>query len=100
GRDYGVLSQRKWRVGSQEAKLALIRAGIGWGRLPLWLIAQDLVEERLVQLSAAALGENGTTKSWIYLARRLDKPLLPAAMCLRSALLAGAGLGDTAGLPA
>ncbi|TIU06893.1 MAG: LysR family transcriptional regulator, partial [Mesorhizobium sp.] len=36
GRDYGVLSQRKWRVGSQEAKLALIRAGIGWGRLPLW----------------------------------------------------------------
>ncbi|MDG4851923.1 MULTISPECIES: LysR family transcriptional regulator [unclassified Mesorhizobium] len=100
GRDYGVLSQRKWRVGSQEAKLALIRAGIGWGRLPLWLIAQDLVEERLVQLSAAALGENGTTKSWVYLARRLDKPLLPAAMCLRSALLAGAGLGDTAGLPA
>ncbi|WP_292126175.1 hypothetical protein, partial [Mesorhizobium sp.] len=51
-----------------------------------------------VQLSAAALGENGTTKSWIYLARRLDKPLLPAAMCLRSALLTGAGLGDVAGL--
>ncbi|MCA1440429.1 LysR family transcriptional regulator [Ensifer sp. IC4062] len=86
GRDYGVLSQRKWRVGSQEAKHEMIRAGIGWGRLPDWLVRDDLEEGRLQRLPAAALGEGGRTVSWSYLARRLDKPLLPAAAFLRSSL--------------
>jgi DNA-binding transcriptional LysR family regulator len=86
GRDYGVLSQRTWRVGSQEAKHQLIKAGIGWGRLPDWLVRDDLEKARLRRLPAAALGEGGRTVGWSYLARRLDRPLLPAATFLRSSL--------------
>ncbi|RWC97527.1 MAG: LysR family transcriptional regulator [Mesorhizobium sp.] len=86
GTDFGVLSQRRWRVGSQAEKLELIRAGVGWGRLPEWLIAGDFKEGRLVPLPAAALGKDGRTVNWSYIAHRLDKPLLPAAAFLRSAL--------------
>ncbi|TPI64850.1 LysR family transcriptional regulator [Mesorhizobium sp. B3-1-3] len=86
GRDFGVLSPRTWRVGDQQTKLALIRAGAGWGRLPYWIVRQDLAEGRLGRVLTAALGGKGEILSWVYLAHRLDRPLRPAAKLLRTAL--------------
>jgi DNA-binding transcriptional LysR family regulator len=87
GRDFGVLSPGTWRVSGQDTKQALILAGLGWGRLPLWSVARDLDEGRLVRLPAAALGRDGETHVEAYLARRMDEPLGPAARALRQALL-------------
>lgn len=87
GRDFGVLSPGTWRVGSQDAKHALIRAGLGWGRLPRWLVERDLAEGLLARLHAPALGPGGVAIAQAYLAYRTDTPLGPAAHAVRAALL-------------
>lgn len=79
GRDFGVLSPQSCRVNTQDAKHALILAGVGWGRLPLWLVRRDLTEGRLVRLGTHSLGRNGETVSQAYVAHRLDEPMGPAA---------------------
>ncbi len=93
GRDFGVVSPARWRVADNMTKHALIRAGIGWGSLPLWLIERELREETLVRLPVAAFGEAGETTLQTYLARRADRPLGPAACAFRDALFAN--LADT-----
>lgn len=96
-RDFGVLSPGTWRVGSQDAKHGLIRAGLGWGRMPLWAIEHDLAEGRLVRLPTPALGRQGEARAEAYLAHRIDQPLGPAGRALREALFrcaGGAGTGD------
>jgi len=87
GRDFGVISPQTCRVNSQDAKHALILAGVGWGRLPLWLIKRDLDEGRLRRLGTKALGRNGEVASEAYLAHRLDEPMGPAARLLAETLI-------------
>src|SRR5690606_21787642 len=55
GRDFGVMSPRACRVGNQDAKHALIRAGVGWGRLPAWQVEQDLADGRLVRVDRKSI---------------------------------------------
>jgi DNA-binding transcriptional LysR family regulator len=86
-REFGVASPTTWRVTEQETKHALIRAGIGWGRLPFWLVARDLAERRLARLPAATIGPGGEITRNAYLAHRNDEPLGPAARALRSSLI-------------
>lgn len=87
GRSFGVLSPQTCRVNTQDAKHAMIVAGLGWGRLPAWLAAPDLNQGRLLRLDAQGLGRAGELVSEAYLAHRLDQPLGPAARALRAALL-------------
>lgn len=89
GRDFGVLSPTSWRVNNQDIKHAMIRAGHGWGRLPLWVVADDLASGMLVRLPIAALGPGGQVETQFYLARRIDRPLGPVARAFRETLLAG-----------
>lgn len=93
GRDFGVLSPGTWRVDSQEVKHALILGGLGWGRLPLWLVARDLAEGRLVRLNATAFGPGGEAIVTAYLVHRTDAPLGPAARAFGAALERHAGVG-------
>jgi len=86
GRDFGVMSPRTYRVGNQDAKHALILAGVGWGRLPEWQVRRDLDEARLVRVRTPVLGRNSAAVSEIYLAHRLDAPLGPAARSLAAIL--------------
>jgi DNA-binding transcriptional LysR family regulator len=51
GQDFSVLSPRTWRLADLGAKHALLREGIGWGNMPLPMIAPDLVAGTLVRLS-------------------------------------------------
>ncbi|MFT8275071.1 LysR family transcriptional regulator [Kerstersia gyiorum] len=87
GRTFGVLSPRTCRVTTQEAKHALIRAGVGWGRLPLWLVEPELQEGKLVRIRTDALGRQGEGVLESYLARRLDQPNGPIARFLADTLL-------------
>lgn len=86
GRDFGVLSPQTLRVGTQDAKRALILAGVGWGRLPQWAVERELAEKQLVPLPAAALGPSGVAHVQTYVARRTDRALGAAATNLRDAL--------------
>lgn len=92
GRDFGVLSPQTLRVGTQDAKRALILAGVGWGRLPQWAVERELAEGQLLPLPAAALGPQGVAQMPTYLAWRTDRALGVAALALREVLhrLAGA----------
>jgi DNA-binding transcriptional LysR family regulator len=85
--EFGVASATTWRVTEQETKHALIRAAIGWGRLPLWLVARDLAERRLARIPAATIGPGGEIIRNAYLAHRNDYPLGPAARVIRDALI-------------
>lgn len=86
GRDFGVLSPQTLRVGTQDAKRALILAGVGWGRLPLWAVERELAEGQLQPLPATALGPQGVAQMQTYLAWRTDRALGVAALALREVL--------------
>lgn len=90
-REFGVVSPVAWRVTEQETKLAVIRAGLCWGRLPQWVVERDLAEGRLVRIAAAAIGPKGEIVRNAYLARRSDMELGPAGRALREALIRRAG---------
>jgi len=50
GRDFGVLSPRVWRLADLGAKHAFLRAGLGWGNMPLHMVEQDLDSGALVRI--------------------------------------------------
>ncbi|WP_186416958.1 LysR family transcriptional regulator [Bosea sp. CS1GBMeth4] len=85
-RDFGVLSPQTCRVTGQDSKHAMILAGLGWGRLPRWLIERDLAEGRLVRLATRALGRRAQLPAETYLAHRLDEAMGPAARAFAEAL--------------
>lgn len=55
GRDFGVLSPNTWRVSDLGAKHELLQAGLGWGTMPLHLVADDLACNRLKALATDSL---------------------------------------------
>jgi DNA-binding transcriptional LysR family regulator len=85
-RDIGVISPRTCRVGGQDIKHAMILAGLGWGRLPDWLAAEDLASGRLVRVETGVLGRRGGLPAEAYIGHRLDAPLGPAARSFAAAL--------------
>ena len=50
GREFGVFSNRTWRLADLGAKLSFLRAGLGWGSMPRGAIEADLASGELVQL--------------------------------------------------
>ena len=50
GRDFSVSANRTWRLADLAAKHMLLRAGIGWGMMPLAMVKNDLADGALVQL--------------------------------------------------
>ncbi len=46
----GVVGTNTWRIGGQGAKHGLLRAGFGWGSMPLHMIGEDLESGKLVRL--------------------------------------------------
>ncbi len=48
--DQGVLSPRTWRVVDLATKLEMLRAGLGWGNMPLHMIRTDLAKNKLVRI--------------------------------------------------
>jgi DNA-binding transcriptional LysR family regulator len=50
GFDYGVQGKNIWRLADLGAKHAFLRAGLGWGHMPMWLVADDITCGRLVQI--------------------------------------------------
>lgn len=79
GRDFSVLSPRTWRLADLGAKHALLREGVGWGNMPLWLIETDLADGKLVRLD---MPEQPGGKYRLGCVWRRDAPPGPAASWL------------------
>ena len=80
GRDFGVVSRKTWRLADLSAKHALLREGVGWGSMPLPMVAADLESGALVRLTLPdhTGGRYGLSAIW-----RTDAPPGPAAAWLR-----------------
>lgn len=50
GQNFGVLSPLTWRVADLGAKHAFLRAGFGWGHMPLAMVREGLALGELVQI--------------------------------------------------
>lgn len=50
GREFGVLSPHTWRLADLGSKHAFLRAGLGWGNMPLDMVQEDLARGTLVRL--------------------------------------------------
>jgi DNA-binding transcriptional LysR family regulator len=50
GRDFGVLSPLTWRLADLGAKHAFLKAGLGWGHMPLHMVKADIENGALVKI--------------------------------------------------
>jgi DNA-binding transcriptional LysR family regulator len=81
GRDFGVLSPKTWRLADLGAKHAFLRAGLGWGGMPIELVKSDISRGALVRIVAEDAPPKGfaMTMSAVY---QTDKPPGPAGRWL------------------
>jgi DNA-binding transcriptional LysR family regulator len=75
--DQGVLSSRTWRVHDLTTKREMLRAGLGWGNLPVHLARADLDKGRLVRIRPEAWADDEHTIHLALIYRR-DSTLGPA----------------------
>jgi DNA-binding transcriptional LysR family regulator len=78
-RDFGVYATRVWRVGDLGAKHVMLKAGIGFGSMPMHMIAEDLKAGTLARL---VLPDSGGASPMPVLPlgaiTRIDTPVGPA----------------------
>ena len=74
---FGLLSPKVWRLSHLGAKLAFLRAGLGFGLMPLHMIEEDLTGGALVQITSESAPPEGyvIVMSAVY---RTDSPPGPA----------------------
>jgi DNA-binding transcriptional LysR family regulator len=74
---FGLLSSRVWRLSHLGAKLEFLRAGLGFGLMPLHMIEADLISGALVQITGESAPPDGyvIVMSAVY---RTDNPPGPA----------------------
>ncbi len=81
GREFAVYSPRVWRLTDLGAKLEFLRAGLGWGGMPLHMVERDLAAGSLVRIEPEDRPREGIIMplSAIY---RTDAPPGPAGRWL------------------
>ena len=79
GKDFSVSASHTWRLADLDAKHMLLRAGIGWGMMPLARVKDDLASGVLVNLDLPDLAPFDYALDAIY---RADTPPGPAATWL------------------
>ena len=75
---FGVAQgHRYWRVGDHRTKVAAIVAGIGWGSVPVWMVASLLADDTLRPVVYRGIGQHSKHPFFIY--HRREVPLGPVA---------------------
>ena len=87
GKEFSVYSPRTWRVSDLSAKLALLRAGLGFGNMPTHMVTEDLERGRLKVLEVGATPRGGIPLP-VFLAHRPDITRGPALTWLMDRLRA------------
>jgi DNA-binding transcriptional LysR family regulator len=81
GAEFGVVSAKPWRLADLGAKHAFLKAGMGWGGMPLHLVQADIDAGALVILDVVEMPKRGV---WLTLsaAFQADAPPGPAGRWL------------------
>src|SRR6266571_2696047 len=81
GKDFGVFSPNTWRLADLGAKHAFLRAGLGWGGMPVGVIETDLANGSLVKIGIEDIPDANLVMvmSAVY---RTDTPPGPAGRWL------------------
>lgn len=77
GNNFGVLSTNTWRIGDMGAKLAFLRAGFGWGQMPLHMVEKDIHDGALLKICVEGTAAR-TQILPMYAVHRKDAPPGPA----------------------
>lgn len=78
GRNFSVISTRTWRLADLGARHEMILAGLGWGSMPMHMVADDLASGRLAKLDVRWPDGSRPPRPVAVLTRRRDKVLGPA----------------------
>jgi DNA-binding transcriptional LysR family regulator len=81
GKDFGVLGPQTWRLADLGAKHAFLKAGFGWGQMPVSIVEQDLADGTLMKLRIEGLRAR-TQFLPMHAVYRKDTPPGPAARAL------------------
>ncbi len=81
GKDFGVFSASSWRLADLGAKHAFLRAGLGWGAMPVGVIETDLAKGSLVEIRLEDVPDASLVMS-MSAVFRTDKPPGPAGRWL------------------
>lgn len=73
GRDFGVASPATWRLADLSTKHAFLRDCVGWGGMPLHMVAKDIEEGTLVILDVDEMPPSG----FILVMSAFHKPSQP-----------------------
>jgi DNA-binding transcriptional LysR family regulator len=76
GRSFGVLSPLTWRLSDLGAKHAFLKAGLGWGHMPLHIVKTDLDSGALVKIRVEGTPRDMTMPMMVVF--RKDAPPGPA----------------------
>ncbi len=86
GRSFGVLSPLTWRLADLGAKLEFLRAGFGWGHMPLPAIEDHLARKELVRIRIEGAAEYARLP--MHAVYRKDAPPGPAGRAFMQQLRA------------
>jgi DNA-binding transcriptional LysR family regulator len=98
GREFGVLSPRSWRIADLGAKHAFLRAGLGWGGMPLGAVERDIADGTLVPIHVEDIPPDGSMMP-MSAVWRSDTPLGPAGRWLVDRLKSSGAQDDPAREP-
>jgi DNA-binding transcriptional LysR family regulator len=84
GRNFGVVSPLTWRLADLGAKHAFLRAGLGWGHMPLHMVQTDLDTGALVKIRVHGVPRD--TAMPMSVVFRKDAPPGPAGRAFISQL--------------
>ncbi len=81
GKEFGVFSANTWRLADLGAKHAFLRAGLGWGGMPVDAIKRDLANRSLVKIRIEDVPEGHLVMAMAAVFRT-DRPPGPAGRWL------------------
>src|SRR6266496_3066289 len=90
GKDFGVFSANTWRLADLGAKHAFLRAGLGWGGMPVGVVEADLASGSLAKIRIEDLPEGHLVMA-MSAAFRTDTPPGPAGRWLIERLKSNTG---------
>lgn len=90
GRSFGVFSPLIWRLADLGAKLEFLKAGFGWGHMPLPMVEEALSAGHLVKIRVEGASE--TARMPMHAVYRKDAPPGPAGRAFIRTLQGARGI--------